>query len=128
VSGVGRGTGVFRWGGDCQRGKVSFGGKCRASHCNQWGVCGIVILGHGDGDAALLKLLWDFLLLLTTVTILSLASVKSRLVLVPAHSSNPRQSPESCKMDVVVVVVAVAVAVAVVVVLVTTYLTYLLVL
>jgi len=28
--------------------------------------------------------------------------VKSRLVLVPAHFSNPRQSPEGCKTDVVV--------------------------
>jgi len=50
---------------------------------------------------------------------LSLASVKSRLVLVPAHPGNPGQSPERCTTDVVVVVVvavAVAVAVAVVVV------------
>ena len=33
---------------------------------------------------------------------LSLASVKSRLVLVVAHPSNPGQSPEGCKMDVYV--------------------------
>ena len=32
----------------------------------------------------------------------SLASVKSRLVLVPAHPGNPGQSPESCKTDVTV--------------------------
>jgi len=30
---------------------------------------------------------------------LSLASVKSRLVLVLAHTGNPRQSPEGCKTD-----------------------------
>jgi len=30
---------------------------------------------------------------------LSLASVKSRLVLVPAHLGNPGQSPKGCKMD-----------------------------
>jgi len=33
---------------------------------------------------------------------LSLASVKYRLVLVPAHLGNPGQSPEGCKTDVVV--------------------------
>jgi len=33
---------------------------------------------------------------------LSLALVKSRLVLVPAHPGNPRQSPQGCKMDVCV--------------------------
>jgi len=33
---------------------------------------------------------------------LSLASVKSRLVLVPAHPGNPGQSPEGRKMDVYV--------------------------
>ena len=35
---------------------------------------------------------------------LSLASVKSRLVLVPAHPGNPGQSPEGCKTDVCVCV------------------------
>jgi len=33
VSGVGRGMGVL----DYRRGKGSSGGKCGASHCNQWG-------------------------------------------------------------------------------------------
>jgi len=35
---------------------------------------------------------------------LSLASVKSRLVLVPADLGNPGQSPEGCKTDVCVCV------------------------
>jgi len=25
------------------KGKGSFGGKCRVSHCNKWGLCGIVM-------------------------------------------------------------------------------------
>jgi len=38
VSVVGRGIGVLDGGGDCQRGNGSFGDKCGASHCNQWGL------------------------------------------------------------------------------------------
>jgi len=53
VSGVGLGTeGCIRWGGDCRRGMGSFGGECGTSHCNQWGLCGIVILCHEGGDTA----------------------------------------------------------------------------
>jgi len=37
---------------------------------------------------------------------LSLASVKSRFILVRAHLGNAEQGPESCKVDVVVVVLA----------------------
>jgi len=48
VSGVGRGMGVLDGGRDRRRGRGSFGGEFRASHCNQWGLC----------DAALPKLLW----------------------------------------------------------------------
>jgi len=35
---VGRGMGVLNGGGDCRRGRGSFGSKCGASHCNQWGI------------------------------------------------------------------------------------------
>jgi len=38
-----------------------FGGKCGASHCNQWGLCGVVILCREGWRRALPKLLWDFL-------------------------------------------------------------------
>jgi len=41
---VGSVEGCIRWGGDRQRRRGSFGGKCRTSHCDQWGLCGIVIL------------------------------------------------------------------------------------
>ena len=59
VSGVGcRGIGVLD---GCRMGRGSFGGKCGASRCNQWGLCGMVILCLRDGDAALPKLLSDFL-------------------------------------------------------------------
>jgi len=44
VSGVGRGSGVLDKGGDRQRGRGSFGGKCGTSHCNQLELCGVVIL------------------------------------------------------------------------------------
>jgi len=43
VNGVDRRMGLLE-GGDHQRGKGSFGGKCWAFHCNQWGLCGVVIL------------------------------------------------------------------------------------
>jgi len=33
----------IRWGVDCQKGRGSFGSKCGASHCNQLGLCGIVV-------------------------------------------------------------------------------------
>jgi len=46
VSGVGRGMGVLDGGGDRRGGRGSFGGKCGTSHCSQWGLRGIVILGH----------------------------------------------------------------------------------
>jgi len=42
VSGVSRGISVLDWGEDRQRGRGSFGGKCGASHCNQWGLRCIV--------------------------------------------------------------------------------------
>jgi len=37
------GCGCIRWGWRSSKRKGSFGGKCGASHCNQWGLCGIVI-------------------------------------------------------------------------------------
>ena len=44
VSGVSQGMGVLDVGGDHQReGRVSFGGKYGASHCNRWGLCCIVM-------------------------------------------------------------------------------------
>jgi len=48
----------IRW---VSNGKGQFWGKCGASRCNQWGLCGMVILCLRDGDAALPKLLSDFL-------------------------------------------------------------------
>jgi len=55
VSRVSRGMGVLVGGGD-QTGRVSFGDKCGASHCNQWDSL------HEGSDVAVPKLLWDFLL------------------------------------------------------------------
>jgi len=43
VSGVGRGMGVLD-GWKSLKGMDSFGGKCGTSHCNQWRLCGVVIL------------------------------------------------------------------------------------
>ena len=44
VSGAGRGMGVLDRDGDRRRGKGSFGGKCGASYCNQWGTLWLCIL------------------------------------------------------------------------------------
>ena len=41
---VGRKMGALDWSGVRQRGRGNFGGKCRASHCNQLGLCDVVIL------------------------------------------------------------------------------------
>jgi len=43
VSGVSQVMGILDGGGCHRRGRGSFGGKCGASHCNQWGLCGVVI-------------------------------------------------------------------------------------
>ena len=44
VSLVGQGMGVLDGDGDRQReGYHSFGSEFRASHCNQWGICCIVV-------------------------------------------------------------------------------------
>jgi len=43
VSRACRGMGVLDRGGDHQRGRGSFGCECEASHCRQWGLCGIVV-------------------------------------------------------------------------------------
>jgi len=56
--------GVLDGGGDRQMGRGSFGGKCGASHCNQWVLCVIAILYCEGGDMDLPKLLWDFFFLL----------------------------------------------------------------
>jgi len=63
VSGVGREMGVLDGSGDRRRGKGGFRGKCRASRCNRWGLCGVFSTVR-SGDAVLPKLLWDFLLLM----------------------------------------------------------------
>jgi len=44
VSGVGRGMGILDGDGDRRRERGSFGSKCGPSHCNQRGLCGVVIL------------------------------------------------------------------------------------
>jgi len=43
VSGVGRGMGVLDGGGDRRRRRGSFGGEFGVSHCNQWGLCCVVV-------------------------------------------------------------------------------------
>ena len=43
VSGVGRGISVLD-GWRSSMGRGSFDGKCGASLCNKWGLCGVVIL------------------------------------------------------------------------------------
>jgi len=61
VSGVSRMMGVscIRWGGDRRRGRGSFGSEFGASHCNQWGLCWIVL----QELHALLKLLWGLVII-----------------------------------------------------------------
>jgi len=46
VSGVGRGMGVVDEGGDCGRERAVSGVNMGypIHHCNQWGLCGVVIL------------------------------------------------------------------------------------
>jgi len=67
----------------------------------------LMLAGRQEGHLACKKLSGEVLAWLSICHChsLSLASVKSRLVLVPAHPGNPGQSAESCKMDVVIVVV-----------------------
>jgi len=43
VSGVGLVSGVLDFGGDRRRGRGSLGGEFAASHCNQWGICCVVV-------------------------------------------------------------------------------------
>jgi len=59
--GVGRGMGVLD-GWRSSKGRGSFGGKCGASHCNQWELLSYLFSAMRGGDRrALPKLLWDFL-------------------------------------------------------------------
>ena len=44
VSLVGRGMGVLDGSGDRRRGRGRFSGEFGASHCNQWGLCCVVVL------------------------------------------------------------------------------------
>jgi len=50
VSEVSRGMGVLDRGGDGSRGRGNFGGECGASHCHQWGLCGIVVIWGRELD------------------------------------------------------------------------------
>jgi len=43
VSGVCQGIGVIDDGGDRRTGRGSFGDEFGASHCNQWGLCCVII-------------------------------------------------------------------------------------
>ena len=43
VSAVGLGSGVLDFGGDRRRKRGSLGGKFAAFHCNQWGLCCVVV-------------------------------------------------------------------------------------
>jgi len=43
VSGVSRGMGLLDGVGDCRRVRSSFDGEFGVSHCNQWGLCSIVV-------------------------------------------------------------------------------------
>jgi len=54
VSGVGRVMGALDEFGDRRRRRGSFENNCGASHCNQWGLCCVVV---GE-RRALPKLLW----------------------------------------------------------------------
>ena len=53
MSGVGRGMGVLD-GAAIVEGKEHFGGEFGASHCNQWGLCCVVVRER----RTLPKLLW----------------------------------------------------------------------
>jgi len=43
VSGISRLMGVLDASGECRRGRGSFWGEFGASHCNQWGLCCVVL-------------------------------------------------------------------------------------
>jgi len=74
-------------------GKVQFGG-CEASHCNQWGLCGVFsTVRGGDRDKALPKLLWDFLLSADTRNLIYMSNNK------PVHTATLYGMPASnCHM------------------------------
>jgi len=90
-----------------------------AKELNQRGLALTLLVGWPEGDLACKKLsswvlawlsVWEEVQICIWPSwchcyLPSLASVKSRLVLAPAHPGNPGQSPEGCKTDVVVVVV-----------------------
>ena len=68
VSRISRGIGVLDRGGDRRKEGAVLGVNVhRTSHCNQRELCGVFSAVRG-GDAALPKLLWDFLLLSSTST------------------------------------------------------------
>jgi len=43
-----------------------FGGKCVASHCNQWGLCGVVILCREEWRRGSFQITLGFLLICIT--------------------------------------------------------------
>jgi len=43
VSGVDRGMGVLDGSGDRRKRRGNLEGKYGASHCNQWGLCGVIL-------------------------------------------------------------------------------------
>ena len=63
MSGVGRGMGVLDQGRDRRRGRGDVGSKCGASHCNQWGLCGVVVLWREGWRRSSSHVTWDFMFL-----------------------------------------------------------------
>jgi len=82
VSWIGRGMGVLD-GLEIAEGKGQFWGKCGAAHCNQLGLCGVVIFSMRGGYATLPKFLLDFLLLLLVVVCFSGAHCRTLLQYLP---------------------------------------------
>jgi len=65
VSGVDRAIGVLDGGDDHRRGRSCFVGEFRVSHCNQWGLCCVVV----QERCALRKWLWGGLVPISTHTV-----------------------------------------------------------
>jgi len=58
VSGVGREMGALDGDGDSPKGRGSFGGKCGASHCNEWEFCGLVVLCREGWRCSSSQIIW----------------------------------------------------------------------
>jgi len=79
--------GCIRWGGDSRREGCSFGGKCGASHCNQWELCGIVILCREGWRCGCSQITLGFLIII--IKEFCYSAFSAPMLLVGWHTGHP---------------------------------------